>query len=278
MRACPSLSLSLSPGPIVRRPTLRRAGRVDRASPARKTTQVVVNANSSTTKTIKVCGVTSPEDAKLASSGGANLIGMILWPKAPRSVSLETARAIAEESRRHGSEAVGVFVDESAQTIASVCDAVGITYAQLHGDQARASFNDLPDHLGVIYVVHADSNGAIRTALPTRTGTGDGTGTGTGTGARERGAPDWYLVDSMKGGSGEKFDWDAVQPPTGSKRGWLLAGGLTDENVAAAIRTTRCDGVDVSSGVCDETKLKKDPRKVEAYIRGATQAFAQLDT
>lgn len=66
-------------------------------------------------------------------------------------------------------------------------------------------------------------------------------------------------------------------PPTGSKRGWLLAGGLTDENVAAAIQTTRCDGVDVSSGVCDETKLKKDPRKVEAYIRGATQAFAQLD-
>jgi len=230
-----------------------------------------MNANSSTAKTIKVCGVTSPEDAKLASSGGANLIGMILWPKAARSVSLETARAIAEESRRHGSEAVGVFVDESAQTIASVCDAVGITYAQLHGDLARASFNDLPDHLGVIYVVHADSSGAIRTALPTRTGDG------TGTGARERGAPDWYLVDSMKGGSGEKFDWNAVQPPTGSKRGWLLAGGLTDENVAAAIQTTRCDGVDVSSGVCDETKLKKDPRKVEAYIRGATQAFAQLD-
>lgn len=209
---------------------------------------------------IKVCGVTSPEDAKLAASGGANLIGMIMWPKAGRSVSLETARAIALETRQHGSEAVGVFVDESAEKIASICEAVGISYAQLHGDDARASFNELPGHLGVIYVVHADSNGTIQTPLPAGTTK----------------TPEWYLVDSMKGGSGEKFDWAAVQPPAGSKHGWLLAGGLTYENVADAITITRCNGVDVSSGVCDETKLKKDPHKVDAYIRRATQAFSDL--
>lgn len=213
---------------------------------------------SKTDHIIKVCGVTSPEDARLAAEGGADLIGMILWPKAGRSVSEETARAIASEARLHGSEAVGVFVDEDAEKIASVCDNVGIHYAQLHGDEARKSLTKLPEHLGIIYVVHADNSGTIQTTLPEQ---------------NER-APDWFLVDSMKGGSGEKFDWENLQPPSGSRHGWFLAGGLNDENVSAAIRTTRCNGVDVSSGVCDETKLKKDPRKVEAYIRGATDAFS----
>ncbi len=177
-------------------------------------------------------------------------------------MSQETARAIADEVRLHGSEAVGVFVDEDAETIASVCDAVGISYAQLHGDGARQSFGQLPEHLRIIYVVHADSGGAIHTTLP----------------QTARRVPDWFLVDSMKGGSGEKFDWDAVRPPSGSRHGWLLAGGLDHENVSSAINATACNGVDVSSGVCDETKLKKDPRKVAAYIRRAERAFSAADT
>jgi phosphoribosylanthranilate isomerase len=241
---------------------LPRAGQPKAANQAEGTT------GTETDHVIKVCGVMSAEDARLAASGGAHLIGMIMWPKAGRSVSLETAQSIAEESRRYGSEAVGVFVDEDAETIANVCRTVGISYAQLHGDKARASFGELPEHLGVIYVVHADSSGNIQTPLPN---TADAN-----TDSVTNKLPDWYLVDSMKGGSGEKFDWHAVRPPAGSKRGWLLAGGLTDENVSAAIKTTRCDGVDVSSGVCDETKLKKDPQKVAAYIRGATNAFVDL--
>ena len=238
----------------------RTRHRALRAEPGGSPLRSVAREDGRTDHIIKVCGVTSAEDARLAASEGADLIGMILWPKAGRSVSLEKAQLIAEESRRYGSEAVGVFVDEDADTIARVCDRVGISYAQLHGDQARASFGSLPEHLGVVYVVHADSNGVIHTPLPQKGIHGDR-------------RPDWFLVDSMKGGSGEKFDWEAVRPPTGSRHGWLLAGGLTDENVAAAIEATGCNGVDVSSGVCDETKLKKDPRKVTAYIRGARKAF-----
>ena len=210
-----------------------------------------------TNNIIKVCGVTSPEDARLAASSGADLIGMILWPKAGRSVSLEIAREIALEARAQGSEAVGVFVDEDAETIQDVCSKVGITYAQLHGDQARASFGDIGDNLLIIYVVHADKDGNIVTEI----------------GEQIERRPDWYLVDSMKGGSGESFDWAALKPPQNSLHGWLLAGGLNDKNVAVAIRTARPNGVDVSSGVCDASKLKKDPVKVCKYISSASDAF-----
>ena len=249
-------SISLAPKPERPRSPPGRATadriRIQRALPS-------TSAIRKTDHLIKVCGVISAEDATLAAERGADLVGMILWPKAGRSVSQETARAIADEARRHGSEAVGVFVDEGAETIASVCDAVGIRYAQLHGDGARQSFAQLPEHLRIIYVVHADRGGTIQTALPEAT----------------QRVPDWYLVDSMKGGSGETFDWDALRPPSGSRHGWLLAGGLDHQNVSSAINATRCNGVDVSSGVCDETKLKKDPHKVAAYIRGAQQAFSE---
>ncbi len=63
---------------------------------------------------IKICGVTSPEDAKLAAMAGADFIGMIMWPKAKRSVSLETARQIAGVAKQHHVNTAGVFVDEDA--------------------------------------------------------------------------------------------------------------------------------------------------------------------
>lgn len=209
-----------------------------------------------TNKIIKVCGVTSPEDARVAASSGADLIGMILWPKAGRSVSLDVAREIASVARHYGSEAVGVFVDEDAEAIKSACTQAGITFAQLHGDQARASFGDIGDDLRIIYVVHADKDGRIVTEM-----------------SQIERRPDWYLVDSLKGGSGESFDWDALKPPQNSLHGWLLAGGLNNENVSVAIRTAGPNGVDVSSGVCDDSKLKKDPVKVRQYISRASDAF-----
>ena len=207
---------------------------------------------------VKVCGVVSPEDAAFAASEGADLIGMILWPKAGRSVSRETARDIAAAAKRYGSRAVGVFVDETAEAIAEVCEEVGIDIAQLHGDAARSAFESLPLDLRVIYVVHADSDGQVQTDV---------------SGLERR--PDWFLVDSLKGGSGMRFDWGSVQPPTHSRHGWLLAGGLTHENVANAIEIARPDGVDVSSGVCDDTNLAKDPSKVSHYVRRAQTAFEE---
>lgn len=89
-----------------------------------------------------------------------------MWPKAKRSVAPPVAQAIAAVARQHGAQAVGVFVEEDAQTIEDRCQEAGIRVAQLHGDVAREALGSLPPTLQVIYVVHADSNGVIQTLQP----------------------------------------------------------------------------------------------------------------
>jgi len=230
------------------------------------------NAESSSAaapRLVKVCGVTTEEDAAFAASCGANMIGMILWPKAKRSIPLDVARRIAAAARAHGALPVGVFVDEDAATIADVCEQTGVEVAQLHGDGARQSLLDLPLELRTVFVLHADATGAVKTQLPSQLAASRGR-------ILER-PVDWLLIDSLQGGSGERFDWDALSVPRKeSSRGWLLAGGLTPANVAEAIATANPTGVDVSSGVCGPDGIKKDFEKVQEYIQGAQEAFKVL--
>jgi phosphoribosylanthranilate isomerase len=202
---------------------------------------------------VKVCGVTNVEDALLAVSSGANLIGMILWPKAKRSIRPSTAKEIAKIAREHGASPVAVFVDEDAATICRVCEESDVDIAQLHGDGARSALADLPPSIKTVYVMHADMAGVVQTALPHID-------------------VDWVLLDSLQGGSGERFDWSSLNPPRG-RSGWLLAGGLTPENVAEAINTANPTGVDVSSGVCGPDGLKKDAAKVQQYVAEARGAY-----
>ena len=78
---------------------------------------------------------------------------------------------------------------------------------------------------------------------------------------------EWVLLDGMTGGSGESYDWAQVKAPEGvASKGWLLAGGLGPHNVAEAIQALVPTGVDVSSGVTDESKLRKDKAKVHAFV------------
>lgn len=207
---------------------------------------------------VKVCGVTSAEDAQLAASAGATHIGMILWPKAKRSVSLEVAKDIAETAKKFGAEAVGVFVDESASQIDDVCKVVGIDVAQLHGDPARNAASEVSTDLRLIYVLQCDTEGNLVSPTP-------------------KIPVDWLLLDGIQGGSGTKIKWTNLQPPVEfSKKGWILAGGLNPNNVSEAIFTTHPTGVDVSSGVCTCNGLKKDPEKVLTYVRNAWESFKQL--
>lgn len=80
---------------------------------------------------IKMCGITSPEDAAAAATAGANYVGMIVWPKSKRSVSVSLAREIAAAARENGAEPVGVFVDESAAEIEKACSAADLAIAQV---------------------------------------------------------------------------------------------------------------------------------------------------
>eukprot|EP00850_Spirogloea_muscicola_P012579 SM000082S22821 [mRNA] locus=s82:167414:168838:- [translate_table: standard] len=234
---------------------------------------------------VKICGVASPEDGVAAVAAGASLVGMILWPKSKRSVSLATAAEISRAVRSLGAETVGVFVDEDAATIARASEAAGVSYAQspspmphlqLHGDRARAALPHLPPDLRLVYVMQADSQGVLHTPPPLPRLPWLTSGASPGQSGRVAGLVDWILVDGLQGGSGERFDWSNLAAPQGlSRRGWLLAGGLEPSNVAEAVALLHPDGVDVSSGVTGPDKIAKDPAKIAAFA-AAVQACLQL--
>lgn len=117
-------------------------------------------------KSMQVCGVTSVEDCELAARSGADLVGMIMWPKAARSVSDATAAAICARASELGAKAVGVFVDETPAVIAARAKKAGLAMVQLHGDGARQGLHDLPESIGVVYVMHATPEGVVQTPLP----------------------------------------------------------------------------------------------------------------
>lgn len=211
---------------------------------------------------VKICGVTSVKDAELAAQSGADLIGMIMWQKAKRAVSEDTAKGIAAVAREYGIKAVGVFVDEDAASISSRCLSAGIQVAQLHGDGARAGLAGVDARLEVVYVLNCQPDGSPHTATPAA--------------LMQRlqvpawRAPDWLLIDGMQGGSGQALDWQNLSVPASeATRGWLLAGGLTPDNVAQAAALARPAAVDVSSGVCGPDGLAKDAGRVRAFIEAA---------
>eukprot|EP00898_Chlorokybus_atmophyticus_P002062 jgi/Chlat1/2857/Chrsp194S03004 len=201
---------------------------------------------------VKVCGITTPEDAKLAAGAGADFIGMIMWPGSKRYVSVDVGSEIAAAARKHGATPVAVFVDGTADTIAGTCAAMDVGIAQLHGDAARQALNKLPASLDVIYVLSADKSGKLQTELPSRDG------------AR---AINWLLIDGVVAGSGEAYDWQRLKVPQDlSANGWLLAGGLHPDNVADAIAAAQPDVVDVASGVAGPDGVRKSMCRVLAFM------------
>ena len=214
---------------------------------------------------VKVCGLTSEADAALAAGAGADLLGIILWPRARRSVPPAAARSIVAAGRAAGAkQVVGVFVDEDAAAIEAACVSAGVTVAQLHGDGARAALPHLPAWMEVVYVLQAGPDGRVVTPSPAAVCEAAGAPFRT---------PEYVLLDGLQGGSGEGYDWAGVIPPAGlGAKGWLLAGGLGPDNVCAAVRALHPTGVDVSSGVCGPDGLAKDGGKVRDFVRAAKAA------
>lgn len=232
---------------------------------------------------VKICGITNLEDACIAVEAGADLLGFIFYPKSPRYiepaqvgeiVSALRERMISDQLSVISGQSsvpdpqspipnpqfpkfVGVFVDEDGDSMAAILDQTGIDYAQLHGGEPPAMLEKLTPR-------------AFKALRPS---------------SREEAMIDaeWYgefgpvegpqlMIDAydpaIYGGTGKKADWHTAAALARLYPRLLLAGGLTPQNVAQAVRTVRPWGVDVSSGVEIEPG-RKDHEAVRAFIENA---------
>ena len=185
---------------------------------------------------IKVCGITSKPDAEAVIRAGVSAIGLVMAPS-PRRVTLEKAIGIAAIARGRV-EVVGVFKDAAA--IQSAHAIVGFDRIQFHGDAPL----DVP-----VSVLRAIRPEAMDRAVPQE---GEAT-----------------LIDGSEG-KGVAFDWTRVRSRPGC---FVIAGGLTPENVGEAVTVARPFGVDVSSGV-ESAPGRKDPEKMARFVRAVKEADA----
>ncbi|MDK2745049.1 MAG: phosphoribosylanthranilate isomerase [Nitrospira sp. BO4] len=201
---------------------------------------------------IKICGITNLEDAKGAVAAGADALGFVMYRKSPRWVDPSLVRAIVAELPPFVLP-VGVFVNEEAGTVRALMDECGFALAQLHGDESPLYCQ----HLGrpALKALRLKDHGTVLTLA----------------GFQEQANVRGFLIDAYSdqayGGTGQTVDWTLAQEVARSLP-IILAGGLTPENVADAIKTVRPYGVDVSSGV-EKSPGKKDLHKLKAFIEAA---------
>ena len=201
---------------------------------------------------IKICGITSAEDAALAVSAGADALGFVLYRKSPRFVEPAVVRTIVAGLPPFILP-VGVFVNEEAAVVRDVVDECGLVLAQLHGDETA----EYCDTLGrpVLKALRLKDRASVL-AMADFHGR-----------AHVRG----FLIDAFSaqayGGTGHTADW-VLAAEAARSAPVVLAGGLTPANVSEAIRKVGPYGVDVSSGV-EAGPGKKDPAKVKAFIDAA---------
>jgi len=207
---------------------------------------------------VKICGITTPEDAALAVDAGADALGFVFWPMSPRRVDLARAAAIARGLPPLVLR-VGVFVNAPRDEMARVADAVGLDVLQLHGDEPPEALVALPR----------------RAIKAVRVGRGFASVQAT----RYLGCTAGLLVDTRltgdssqaPGGTGVPFDWSLVTDLAAKVPFLVLAGGLTPQNVAEAVKVVRPQAVDVASGV-ETMPGKKDPGRVRAFVAAARAA------
>jgi phosphoribosylanthranilate isomerase len=197
---------------------------------------------------IKICGITGLDDAKRAVEAGAWALGVILFPGSPRRCALPAAERIAAALRRQA-EICGVFVNAPLDEVTGTADGLGLTMIQLHGDEGPAYCAEVARRTGA----------KVMKAARVRTGAD--------VAAIERFHTDYHLLDAHQpgrwGGTGETFDWELVRQRRTSIP-FVLSGGLTPENVGAAIAATSPFAVDTASGT-EARPGVKDPEKLRAF-------------
>lgn len=198
---------------------------------------------------VKICGVTNVTDALAAAEAGADMIGLMLYEGSPRHISLTTAKEISRALPPFVLR-VGVFVNPEEALVSRAIAECGLSLLQFHGDETSEFCTQFGlMSMKAIRVRDAESLTAL-----------------------ENFQTDAFLLDAHSksglGGTGEKFNWDLAVEAQKFGKPIFLAGGLTPENVANAVRQVRPFAVDVSSGVESAPGIK-DHAKVKAFITAA---------
>lgn len=208
---------------------------------------------------VKICGLNNAAGFDAAVAAGADMLGFVFVAASPRAVTPDAAAALSAQHDggpgRGGPLRVGLFVDAGDAEVAAVLAALPLDLLQLHGEESPARCAALRARFG----------------LPVMKAIGVATAADLDLLASYAPVVDRLLLDAkpipgaaLPGGNASSFDWSLLR---GARvpRPWLLAGGLTADNVAEAVGATEAPGVDVSSGV-ERSRGVKDPVRIAAFI------------
>jgi len=206
---------------------------------------------------VKICGLTSLRALEAAATAGANYAGFVFFAKSPRHLSVDAARALAVAAPV-GLAKVALVVDPDDATLDAILAQVPIDMLQLHGAEP-------PERVAALRARHG---------LPVMKAVGIADAADLPKLARYEAVSDQLLVDAkpapdaaLPGGNGLSFDWRLIAGRDWTKP-WMLAGGLTPDNVAQAVRLTGAQQVDVSSGV-EAAPGIKDATRIAAFVQAA---------
>lgn len=206
---------------------------------------------------VKICGLSTPETLDTALQSGADMVGFVFFPPSPRHIGLQTARELGQRAKGRAVK-VALTVDADDATLANIVETLRPDILQLHGRETMARLRDIKQAYG-LPVIKAMAVETPSDLLPL---------------SGYAAVADRILFDARApkgatrpGGLGAAFDWHVLENLELAVP-FMVSGGLTRENVAAAVGLTRAGGVDVSSGV-ERAPGVKDPEMIEAFIRTA---------
>lgn len=195
---------------------------------------------------VKICGIRQEADARFCAQQGADAIGLVFYEPSPRAVSIETASAIVRSLPAFVTS-VGLFVNPTEQQVVSVLQQVGLDCLQFHGDETAAFCRQFgrPYIKAIRMRADEDVTASIKVYSDAQALLLD------------------TYVEGTQGGTGQTFDWRRA--PTAGLQPFILAGGLTAENVAEAIGIAKPYAVDVSGGV-EKSRGVKDLNMIQRFI------------
>lgn len=206
---------------------------------------------------VKICGITSEAALDAAISAGADYLGFVFYKDSPRHINYEKARVLTNQTPSNLKN-VGLFVNPGLTEIEKALEAADLDMIQLHGNESLQQIQAIKGQFGLPVMKAIRVGGREDLAQL----------------ASYEKVCDWLLFDAKsdkaQGGSGQAFEWSLLKDLRLFKP-WMLAGGLSVENVAEAIGLLRPKAVDVSSGVEDAPGIK-NPAKIKIFIETARAA------